>query len=146
MLPYFQTYTVYLLIQSFSKASNTMTSGHMVNFGFWLFIPVHYGQNLGTNVLGNSSNLDVLNLEFRISNICFDFFKCACLHEENNNKYSKFDRWATKDISNKKYSSIQLAFLCMENLIIYIVDITYLRDKIKLLSVRLRIQWQAIMW
>ena len=42
----------------------------------------------------------------RISNICFDFFKCACLKKTITNVRNStwLNRWATKDISNKKLS------------------------------------------
>ena len=52
------------------------------------------------NVLGRSFDLDVSNLELRISNICFDWFKCTCLTKTTNIRNSTCpNRWAIKNIN-----------------------------------------------
>ena len=43
--------------------------------------------------------------EFRILNICFDFFQ-VCLLEDNNHKYSKFD--VTKSMSYQGQNNLNL--------------------------------------
>ena len=50
-------------------------------------------------------DMDVLILEFRVSNICSDFFKCICLEKTTTNiqNSSRPNRWATKDINMAKY-------------------------------------------
>ena len=65
---------------------------------FWKILSNLFFFKLTTFFLGRSS-IWTWNLEFRMSNICFDFFKCAS--KKNNNKYLKFD--TSKSMSYQGY-------------------------------------------
>ena len=50
-------------------------------------------------------NFYMSNFKFQISNICFDFFNCACL--KTNDKYSKFDTFKWMSYQGHKWMKIQ---------------------------------------